>query len=212
MSDTTAPESPAPSDDALMDALWSLVAEKGWNSVSMADLADRAGIPLPALRERAETKFHLLCLHSRMVDKAVLADAQGTGSGPARDRIFDTLMRRIDALQPHREGIVRFGREMRHDPVLALALAPVLAGSMAWMLEAARIDSSGISGILRVKGLSAVWISTLRAWEADESQDLGSTMAALDRALDKAERVARTLRLDSGEAAPPPAPAADIVT
>jgi len=212
MSDTTTPESPPLGDDALMDALWSLVAEKGWNSVTMADLANRAGISLTALRERAETKFHLLRIHSRMVDKAVLADAPGIGSGPPRDRIFDTLMRRIDALQPHREGIIRFGREMRHDPVLALALAPVLAGSMAWMLEAARIESSGLAGILRVKGLSAVWISTLRAWEADESQDLGSTMAALDRGLDKAERVARTLRLNAAETEPPLPPGADIVT
>ncbi|MFC7609047.1 hypothetical protein [Teichococcus aestuarii] len=94
----------------------------------------------------------------------------------------------------------------------------MLAGSMQWMLEAARIEAGGLQGLLRVKGLSAVWIATLRAWEQDDSQDLGPTMAALDRALDKAERVARMLRLDAAEpppASPPPAPSApapEIVT
>ncbi|MDJ0388248.1 TetR family transcriptional regulator [Roseomonas sp. E05] len=209
MSDST---STAPDDNALMDALWPLVAERGWNGFTFPELAERSGIGLPELRERVPTKFHLLRLHSRLVDKVVLADAALNAGGAPRDRIFDTLMRRIDALQPHRAGLIRFGREMRHDPLLSLALAPVLAASMAWMLEAARINACGVTGMLRVKGLSAVWIATLRAWEQDESMDLGSTMAALDRALDKAERVAHTLRLDAGDAPPPPAPAPEVVT
>jgi hypothetical protein len=39
----------------------------------------------------------------------------------------------------------------------------------------------------------------------DESPDMGSTMAALDSALDRAERIARPLGLLRGEVAPPPA-------
>jgi len=207
MSDITAPD-----DNALMDALWPLVAERGWNGFTFPELAERSGIGLAELRQRAPTKYHLLCLHGRLVDKIVLADAATSAGGAPRDRLFDTLMRRIDALQPHRAGLIRFGREMRRDPLLSLALTPALAASMAWMLEAARIGSSGLRGTLRVKGLSAVWLATLRGWEQDESVDLGATMAALDRALDRAERVARTLRLDPEDVPPPPAPAPEVVT
>ncbi|ONG50008.1 TetR family transcriptional regulator [Pseudoroseomonas deserti] len=206
---------PLPDDAALMDALWSLVAERGWQSTTLPALAERAGIDLPTLRGAVPTKFSLLCRHARLVDQAVLADAGLNPGGSPRDRLFDTLMRRIDALQPHRAGLVRFGRELRHDPLLGLALAPVLGASMAWMLEAARIESCGLLGTLRVQGLGAAWIATLRAWEQDDSVDLGQTMAALDKALDKAERAARWLKLDrdgdqpSGEtpAAPPPSSA-----
>lgn len=193
-------ETSSPQDDALIDALWQLVAERGWNGFGLQELAQRAGITLEALRERAASKFDLLRLHARAVDKAVLRDAELNNTGTARDRIFDTLMRRIDALQPHRAGLIRFGQEMRYNPVLGLAMAPVVAASMAWMLEAAQVSACGPAGLLRVQGLSAVWVSTLRAWEQDESLDLGATMAALDRALDKADRVARMLRLDGGMA------------
>ncbi|WP_419898159.1 TetR family transcriptional regulator [Roseomonas sp. USHLN139] len=210
MTDSTAPHI---DDTALMDALWSLVAERGWQSTTLPALAERAGLDLPTLRGAVPTKFALLCRHARLVDQAVLADAGLNPGGSPRDRLFDSLMRRIDALQPHRAGLVRFGRELRHDPLLSLALAPVLGASMAWMLEGARIESCGLLGTLRVKGLSAVWIATLRAWEKDDSIDLGQTMAALDRALDKAERAARWLKLDregdrpeeAAPAAPPPA-------
>ena len=44
----------------------------------------------------------------------------------------------------------------------------------------------------------------IRAWVRDESPDMGSTMAALDSALDRAERIARPLGLLRGGAEPAP--------
>jgi hypothetical protein len=121
----------------------------------------------------------------------------GQGESP-RDRIFDVLMRRLDAMQPHRPGLVRFLDELRGDPPIALFVLGLLPRSMAWMLEAASVDTAGLAGLARTEGLTAVWLATLRAWARDETVDLGPTMAALDRALDRAEQVARTLRLDPG--------------
>jgi hypothetical protein len=43
---------------------------------------------------------------------------------------------------------------------------------------------------LRVKGLSAVYLHGLRAWFRDDSPDKAKTMAALDRALGQADRLA----------------------
>jgi hypothetical protein len=54
-------------------------------------------------------------------------------------------------------------------------------------------------------GLTGVWLATIRAWARDDSPDMGATMAALDSALDRAERIARPLGLLRNEAAPPPA-------
>jgi AcrR family transcriptional regulator len=197
MSDSTdAPES------ALFNAFWKLVAEGGWHRLTLSALAAEAGMTLAELRERVPYKGALPLRFMKAVDAAVLRNTPANPMGSARDRLFDVLMSRIDVLQQHRAGVVRMGKEMRTDPALALMLAPQLAASMSWMLEAAGIDASGIKGTLRVKGLCGVWIATLRAWEQDEGADLGATMAGLDRALDRAEQIARTLRLDSGEAEP----------
>jgi hypothetical protein len=101
------------------------------------------------------------------------------------------------------------------DPFLAVPLLSALPGSMAWMLEAARIGTDGFGGAVRANGLVAVWLYTLRAWSRDATEDLGATMAALDRALDRAEQAARTIGLRPadragegpvGEAARNPAP------
>jgi hypothetical protein len=53
---------------------------------------------------------------------------------------------------------------------------------MGWMLEAAGIDSSGIAGALRVRGLAFVWGAAFRVW-LEDGEDQSKTMAELDRRL-----------------------------
>ncbi len=143
-------------------------------------------------------------------------EATGTGmsgSGgagrdePVRDQLFSLLMRRIDVLAAHRAGVLALLRAAPADPALALWLGCATRRSMRWMLEAAGVSTRGLRGELRVKGLVAVWLWTLRAWRADESADLAHTMAALDSALGRAERMAGwlgggTARTDGRAAAP----------
>jgi hypothetical protein len=71
--------------------------------------------------------------------------------------------------------------------------APDFARSMTWMLEAAGVSTAGVPGNLRVKGLAAVYLNTLRIWIGDESVDQSRTMAALDRGLRELEGIGRRL-------------------
>jgi len=194
-----------PSDDErLIAALWRVIAAHGWPGLSMRRLAAEAGVEAATLRERFPTRLDVLLLHGRMMDQAVLAGTIPGQGGSARDRIFDVLMRRLDAMQPHREGILRLFEDMRRDPALALALAPHIGIAMRWMLEAAEVEAKSCEARLLALGLAGVWLATIRAWAGDDSPDMGATMAALDSALDRAERIARPLGLLRGEAAPPP--------
>ncbi|HEY8611917.1 MAG TPA: TetR family transcriptional regulator, partial [Roseomonas sp.] len=160
-------DAPSP---ALLDAFWHVVARHGWHGTTFARIAEESSETLSDLRGRYATPVDLLRAHSRVVDQAVL---EGTvpgqsGFGTARDRVFDLLMRRFDALAPHRDGILRLQRDLMRDPFSALLLSPILMASMAWTLEGAGVSTAGIAGALRVQGLTGVWISAARAWEGDE--------------------------------------------
>jgi ubiquinone biosynthesis protein COQ9 len=193
------------SDETLIAALWRVIAAHGWASLSMRRLAAEARVEISSLRERFPTRLDMLLLHGRVMDQAVLAGTIPGQGGSARDRIFDVLMRRLDAMQPHREGILRLFEDMRRDPALALALAPHIGIAMRWMLEAAEVEAKSCEARLLALGLAGVWLATIRAWARDESPDMGATMAALDSALDRAERIARPLGLLRGDATPAPA-------
>lgn len=192
-----------PSDDALLAGFWRALAATGWHGLSMRQVAAEAGTDTATLRRRFASPHEMLLAHGRLVDAAVLAGTVPDPHATPRDRLFDVLMRRLDEMQPHRAGIVRLLGDLPRSPLLALFLAPHLASSMAWMLEAAGLEASGARGAARVQGLVLVWLATVRAWEGDENADLSATMAALDRALDQADRAARWLRLDGADAEPP---------
>ncbi len=174
-------------DEAMIAAGMALAGREGWRAVSVPRAAREAGLPL----ERARLRFchrHLLLVRlGRLADRHALAG--GVADGPVRDRLFDLLMLRFEYFNRHREGM----RAVLRDPCAVALMAPAALGSMRWMLEAAGGDARGLRGRLRTKGLLAVHAWTLRAWLTDESTDLAHTMAELDRALDRAERAARSL-------------------
>lgn len=180
--------------DWLIDAAMALAAEAGWAGLSMQAIAKGAGVPLAEALVMFPGKPRLLAGFTRRIDTAVLAG--GGAVDPAdtpRDRLFEVLMRRFDALAPYRPAIRRIACDLGRDPAAALCQLGRLAGSMALMLECAGIDSAGMAGRLRVKGLALVYGAALKAWLEDDSPDQAGTMAALDRALMRAERLAGVL-------------------
>ena len=188
-------------DSALIAAAFQIAAERGWRAASIAAAARGAGLSLPRARERFPSRATLLVRFGRLADQAALQEA--TAEGPPRDRLFDFLMRRIDTLQAHRAGVLALLRALPSEPPTALLLALATRRSMRWMLEAACIPTAGVGGELRVRGLVAVWLWTIRAWRGDESEDLSATMAALDAALRRAGQAAEALGWRSRTAEPP---------
>ncbi len=175
-------------DAALIGSAFALAAEVGWREVSVAEAARRADLPLDQARTRFPVKGAILARFGVLADQAALKSSLAEGS--VRERLFDLLMSRFDVLQQHRAGVLALLDALPFDPGAAMLLAGATGRSMAWMLEAAGCPASGLVGMLRVDGLTAVWLWTVRAWRQDESVDLSSTMAALDRALDRAEQAA----------------------
>jgi len=180
---------PAADRDRLIDAALRLVAQQGWRRLSMGAIAAEAEVPILTLYRAFPSKPAILCAFFRRVDEAVLAlPLEADPDERPRDRVFDLLMRRFDALKPHREAIEVLGRELPTDPVAVLAAGAGLLRSMSWMLEAAGISADGLGGAVAVKLTAAAYMATLRAWLRDDSPDLAPTMAALDRRLRGIER------------------------
>ena len=169
----------------------SLAAERGWRELALVDIAEAAGLTLSQVYAEFRSKQEILAGFSRMIDGQVLAEgAAGEEDGPARDRLFDVIMRRFDALGPYREALGHIVYDQLRDPLAAWAGDRQLRRSMALMLEAARIGSDGLRGAVRVRGLIVVYLAALRVWLRDESADMAKTMAALDGYLRRIEGLA----------------------
>ena len=179
-----------PPNEAALDAFLGLITEKGFAAVSLRDVAAAASLGLAELYRIYPDKAALMSAFTARIDRDVLAgtQAQLDPEETVRDRLFDVMMRRYDALRPHRQALAEMRRAAARDPVLAVALSPALRRSMALMLEAAAVPSDGLAGALRQNGLLAIHYAVSRTFDRDETTDLSKTMAALDSRLKIAER------------------------
>ena len=176
--------------EAALDAFLRLIGERGFAAVTLRDVAQAAGLGLAELYGLFPDKVALASAFMARIDTEVLAGVRLSNDPEetARDRLFDTMMRRYDALKSYRAVLRALRQAATSDPLLALALSPALRRSMACMLEAASLPADGISGAARQNGLLAIHYIVSRVFDRDESADLSKTMAALDRRLKTAEK------------------------
>jgi AcrR family transcriptional regulator len=180
---------PAGEGDRIIEAAFARIAAEGWRRLSLAAIADEAGLPILHVYRIFRSKQAILCGFIRRIDEGVLAEPPAAEQDERpRDRLFDLLMRRFDALRPYRTALDVLRRELAGDPVSALAATAALARSMRWMLEAADIPTTGLRGALAVKLTGAAYLAAWREWRSDDSTDLARTMAALDARLRRIER------------------------
>jgi AcrR family transcriptional regulator len=164
----------------LIAAALDLAARKGWRNLGMGEIATAAGVNLGEAFAAFRTKSGLLAAFARQVSETVLAG--GEAAGNPRERLFELLMRRFDALKNHRAGLKAILRGSIGDPA-TLCGVPATLNAMAWMLEGAGLSSEGWRGHVRCLALTRAYAATFRTFLDDDSEDLAKTMAALDRRL-----------------------------
>jgi AcrR family transcriptional regulator len=183
-------ENPLSARDRVIDATLALAAERGWSQFGLSELAQAAGVSLAELRTLFPSKGAVIGAFMRRTDLAVLGeDSDDLSDEPVRERLFDVLMRRLDALAPYKAGVRALVKAIKRDPAFALALNGPASNSMRFMLEAAGIGTSGPLGALRVQGAVLVFGRVVEVWLEDDEPDLAKTMARLDRELDQAGRI-----------------------
>ena len=170
-------------------ALMALLAEQPIEKIGFAAIAGRAGLTLADCRAEFGSVLAVLAGELKEIDRQVLAGGDtDMAEEPPRERLFDVMMRRLEALGPHKAAVRSLTRSAACSPGLAFALNGLTVRSMQWMLTAADIAASGPRGMVRAQGLALLFASVLRTWVDDEDPGLARTMAALDRALARGQR------------------------
>lgn len=175
----------------LIDAAMALVASHGWRTLSMDQVAEEAGVTMTDAMAVFGSIHALLERLFDKVDKRALAEVPHfQDEDTIRDRLFALLMARLDALQPYKPAMACLIQSNMCHPQTLITRLPRLMSSMVLMLGAAGAAPSGPMGLIRTKGLAVIYLTALRIWLRDDTEDLAATMAALDKGLGRAEMLA----------------------
>ena len=180
--------------DRIIDALLELAGERTWHSISINDIVERAGVSLAEFRNHFPSKGAILGAFAKRIDTIVLEGTTGDLDAETnRERLFDVLMRRIDALAPYKEAMRSIMAGLRHDPLSLLAMNQVATNSMRFMLAAAGIDTEGPFGSIKVQGAVLSFAHIIDVWLRDDDTGLAKTMAALDTELGRGSMMVHRL-------------------
>jgi ubiquinone biosynthesis protein COQ9 len=169
-----------------------LAQERDWGEITLADIAQKAGLDLGDLRAEFSCKNDILRAFQIEVDKDVLAKTKQV-DGSVRDRLFDTIMTRFEVMGPYKPALKRIACYLRCRPGEVSLLACSTLASQYWMLAGSGAKLGGANAAVRVAGLAAIYGRVFRVWLDDSSPSLDRTMAALDRALNNGERMLTTM-------------------
>lgn len=179
-----------PPREAAVEALMRLAAEQPWNDIEIGDIAREAGLTLAELRDLFPSKGAVLGGLTRIIDRKVLeGDIAGLEEEPTRERLFDVLMRRLDAMTPYKPALRRIAYALRGEPLSMLALNSVMLNSHRYMLAAAGIDTEGPLGQLKLQGVVIAFARVTQVWLEDDDPALARTMAKLDKEIRNGERL-----------------------
>jgi AcrR family transcriptional regulator len=186
----------------IVDALLQLAAERRFEEISIRDIAARAGVSLLEFRDAFPSKSAVLGGLNRIIDRAALTDPIEDDSASTRDRLFEALMRRLDAMAPYKAGLREVVAWLKRDPTAAPQMNRAILNSMRFVLETVGVDAEGPAGALKLQGLVFAWIRIVEVWLEDEEEGLSRTLAALDSELTRGEGFVRGLDTIERIAAP----------
>lgn len=170
-----------------------VIERGGWKNFSFAKASAESSIPLSVFHDQFSSPSDVIIQLFKTIDQETLKNLDSYDDLSPKDALFDILMTRFEAALPYKTILKSFWGDWIMNPTEAPAFACQGFSSMAWMLEAAGLESRGLKGFLRVQGLTTLYLLTLKTWLTDDSPDLGKTMAFLDKGLHKLERAARIL-------------------
>ncbi|MCA8898148.1 MAG: hypothetical protein H6847_11925 [Hyphomonas sp.] len=168
-----------------------LAEDTPWGDLTLISIAEEAGLQLSDFH--GLTRDDLTNAFEIYFDAAMSADGPAGGESP-RERLFDVIMLRFEAMENYRPGALSLMRYRDRTPRLLARLPRHRAASAQWALASAGLDDdSGAPLSLKIAGVAIAIAQTERAWRKDEHGDFALTMAALDKALRAGED--RMLRL-----------------
>ena len=174
-----------PTASAIVNAALMHVPFDGWSNTALASGAADAGFEqhmVSALFPRGA--IDAIALHSRLADAEMVSAFNALPETPQKIHlaIRALILLRLEYAQQNKDA-VRRALTMLALPAHAKLSAKLLYETVDAMWRAVGQTDTGFSFYSRRATLAAVYSATLLAWLADNSGDMGQTVAFLDRRL-----------------------------
>ena len=101
----------------IIDAALKLAENKEWPEISIAEIARAAKVSLAQVRAEFSGKSAILRAFMAQIDQVVLDQAaEDVGEEEPRDRLFDIVMLRLEAMEPYKPALKNIIPQLKRHP------------------------------------------------------------------------------------------------
>lgn len=165
-----------------------------WQDISINNIYKKMKIKKTTINDRYKKKENLLINIIKFFDKKLIESSSLINDSDSRDMLIEILMTRFDLLQSYRKSIINIHSLIKSRPNIFFILLPHFNNSSSVSLKSIKTNTRGITGKIKVKVFLLIYFASFYVWIEDNSPGLEKTMASIDRYINLAENLTKSLK------------------
>ena len=173
-----------------------VIERVGWDKFSLLDLTKKDKIEEKEINFFFKNKSDVIDKFSIMIDSMVeskinIDDFQISSK---KDNLFELIMIRLEEMKIYKKSLKKIIDSAKKNPTLLSRISNNVMNTMDFYLELTSCYNDTPIDFLKKNTLFFIYSFAFRTWLKDETDDLASTMAELDRLLTMSEMVEKKIK------------------
>ena len=179
----------------IVEQAFQIVQKKGWEKFSLKDLQKEKNKE-SEINFYFKNKNEIVDKFSFMIDSFVESkvNLNDFKISSKKDNLFELIMLRLDEMRPYKGPLTKIVDAAKKNPCLLSRISNNVMNSMDFYLELTSSYNETPIDFLKKNTLFFIYSFTFKTWLTDDSDDLASTMAELDRLLSISENAEKKIK------------------
>ena len=180
----------------IIKLIFKKIESSGWENFNFNEFSREYKIPIVKIRHFFVNKHQIITKFSKMVDFYVeqKISADDINMSSIKDNLFELIMLRFEEMEDYKISLRIITQSLANNPLLLSRVSKNILNSLDFYLELSKGYDRSSLDLFKKNILFLVYSYCFNVWLNDNTPDLSSTMAELDKLLSMAENFSKKFR------------------
>ena len=180
----------------IIKLIFKKIESSGWESFNFNEFSKEQKIPIDKIRNFFVSKNQIITKFSKMIDFHVeqKISADDINMSSIKDNLFELIMLRFEEMEDYKISLRIITQSLVNNPLLLSRVSKNILNSLDFYLELSQGYDRSSLDLFKKNILFLVYSYCFNVWLNDNTPDLSSTMAELDKLLSMAENFSKKFK------------------
>lgn len=180
----------------IIKLIFKKIESSGWENFNFNEFSREYKIPIVKIRHFFVNKNQIITKFSKMIDFYVeqKISADDINMSSIKDNLFELIMLRFEEMEDYKISLRIITQSLANNPLLLSRVSKNILNSLDFYLELSQGYDRSSMDLFKKNILFLVYSYCFNVWLNDNTPDLSSTMAELDKLLSMAENFSKKFK------------------